>query len=281
MLLEQHSATRRGAILMLAAAGCASAPKPRSYLTLPLDHEGRPESNPYVVNVRRGDRAIALLGVIHSRNPSDPLFVALENAFNAFTPHCLVHENVASRELQSRAAAIAAGGDIGFTAHLAHQRGVPMRSGDLAEAEEFPVLAARAGIEAALVFLTAQRLVAGLNGNLKSAGQEYPAFYREYLVANGLPDIPIHQTWDGFRGSFERIVGYAPEARAWDYDIASPLVDRGPLNRVSRLSHHLRDERLCAVVRKMSAAHRRVMVVFGAWHVLAIDPLASSGALFG
>jgi hypothetical protein len=266
---------------MLAAAGCTSAPKPRSYLMLPLDAEGRPKSNPYVVSVRRNERAISLLGVIHSRDPADPIFAAIESVFEEFAPDCLVHENVAPQALGSREAAIAAAGDIGFAAHLAHLRGLSMRSGDLPEAEEFPLLAERVGAEAALVFLTAQRLIIGMNGNLAASASEYPEFYRTYLVANGLPDAPTHWSWDGFAAAFERIVGYPLDARPWDYDIASPLRNRGPLNQLSRLSHQLRDERLCDVIREMSATNRRVMVVFGAWHVLAIESLARSGVLFG
>jgi hypothetical protein len=273
--------TRRGALFVLLAASCSSAPKPLSYLTLPLDAEGRPASNPYVVRVRRNERAISLLGVIHSRDPEDPMFAAIESAFEEFAPDCLVHENVAPPALESREAAIRAAGDIGFAAHLAHLRGLPMRSGDLPESQEFPLLAERAGTEAALVLLTAQRLIVGMNGNLAASASEYPEFYRTYLVANGLPDAPTHRSWDGFAAAFERIVGYPLDARPWDYDIASPLRSRGPLNQLSRLSHQLRDERLCDVIREMSATNRRVMVVFGAWHVLAIEPLARSGVLFG
>lgn len=273
--------TRRGALLMLAAAGCASTAHPRSYLNLPLNGEGRPATNPYEVTVRNGERAIALVGVVHSRDPSDPLFDALERAFDAFGPDCLVHENVAPRALDDRQAAIAAAGDIGFAAHLAHVRGIPMRSGDLPEAEEFPLLAERAGVEAALVFLTAQRLIVGMGGDLAASASEYGAFHRTYLVANGLPDIPAHRSWEGFALAFERVVGHAPHLRPFDYDTASPLVDAGPLNQVSRISHQLRDQRLCSVIREVSATHLRIMVVFGAWHILAIEPLAQSGALFG
>ncbi|MBY0566567.1 MAG: hypothetical protein K2P70_04615 [Hyphomonadaceae bacterium] len=273
--------SRRWALLLLAAAGCAGMNRPRSYLELPLDSEGRPSENPYVVTVQNGARAIALLGVVHSRDPADPLFDALERAFAAFAPDCLVHENVAPRALGDRQAAIAAAGDIGFAAHLAYVRGIPMRSGDLREAEEFPLLAERSGVEAALVFLTAQRLIVGMGGDLGASANEYAEFHRTYLVANGLPDNPAHRSWSGFEAAFERVVGYPPSTRPWNYEMASPLVERGPLNHLARLSHELRDQRLCSVIREMSTAHPRVMVVFGAWHILAIEPLAKSGALFG
>lgn len=267
--------SRRSVCLAFALSGCAITSRPRSYLDLPVATDGSPRQNPYIVRLERKDRSLLLLGVVHTRDPNAPLFGVLEREFIDFAPDILIHENQAPSELDDRNKSISSGGDIGFVTHLAHKRGVPYVSGDLSEDQEFPLLASRGGVEPALVFLTAQRLITGMNGDLSMAASEYQGFYEEYLVANKFPRREQHATWKGFSAAFERVQKRPLYGREWDYEIASPLREHGPLNVMSRLSHRLRDDHLLDVIAKKLALHKRILVVFGAWHVLAIEPVVS------
>lgn len=274
--------SRRTALGGVAASLAAcSVSRPASYLDLPVDAVGRPPANPYRIEVARAGQALMLLGTIHSRDPTNPMFGAIEETFASFQPDAIVHENVAPAEAPDRDGAIRAAGDVGHIAFLARRADLPLISGDLAEREEFPQLARALGLDMALVFLVVQRLLVGLGGDLVAAEAEYPSFYADYLVASGLPQVSRHRVWPGFLDAFERIQGFALTPLTWDPEFTSPLVRRWPLNDASRRSHVLRDHRLIEVIRSSTSAYSRVLVVFGAWHILAIEPVARGMGLFG
>ncbi len=271
----------RRALLIGSLSLAACGPRPLSYLRLPVEPDGALRQNPVIIDASRDDRQLRLIGTIHTRDPSAPSLARLEQALRSFEPDVLVHENVAPGNLTSREDAITRAGDLGLSVWVARQLGAGLVSGDLLEGEEFPLLAETLGVDAALVFLVVQRLLVGLNGNLQEAESAYAEFHREYLVANGLPDEPGHRTFAGFLSAFEGVQGYALTLETWDPELTSPLKELGALNRASRLSHRARDERLVTVLRTETARHKRVACVFGGWHVLAIQPMALSGALFG
>lgn len=266
--------TRRAALAAgaLGLIGCARS-APQSYLHLQIDEEGRPPSNPYVVEAHRGGKSVMLLGVVHSRNPADPMFQAMDARLSAFQPDLIIHEGVLPSPATDRASAISQNGDLGYVAHVSRRDGVPVVSGDLPETEEFPILAAELGPDIALVLLVSQRLLVGLNGDLEVAEQEYAGFYSDHLIAFGFPQQGRHATWEGFRETFTRVQGFQLEPASWDPEFTSPLVERWPLNAASRRSHHLRDARLIETIRSSLDENDRVGVVFGAWHVMAVEPL--------
>jgi hypothetical protein len=256
----------------MAAGGCAS--QPRSYLALPVDAEGRLPSNPYVVERTNGRKHLAVVGALHSSDPRDPMYSQIESIFERVKPQLVLHESSAPRQVpDDRDQAIRTGGGIGLSAYLAKKHGAVLRSGDAPERDEFAALLRAYPAEVVLVFLTGQRFLGGYNPDLKSLAEEYPGFFSEYLVANGLPAQPGWDTWDGFLRAYESVMGSELSSTAWDPDLVSPIRDRGKLTDVARFASEYRDSRLLAAIRDGLAEHDRVVVVFGGWHVLALEPV--------
>lgn len=260
------------AMLTVAAGGCAS--QPRSYLALPIDAEGRLPSKPYVVERRIGPKHLAVIGTQHSSDPQDPMYAQIESIFDRVKPQLVLHESSAPRQVpDDRDQAIRNGGGIGLSAYLAKKHGAVLRSGDAPERAEFAALLRAYPAEVVLVFLTGQRLLGGYNPDLKSLAEEYPGFFSEYLVANGLPPQPGWETWDGFLRAYQSVTGSELSSAAWDPDLVSPIRDRGKLAEVARFASEYRDSRLLAAIRDGLAEYDRVVVVFGGWHVLALEPM--------
>ena len=258
--------------LALAAAACSPAVSPRSYLDLPLARDGSPPARPYVVRTARCGKALLAVGVVHSRDPSDPSHAEIVRLYEAFDPTLVLHENVAPRAEASREAAIEQAGELGLVRFLTAGDRTELRSADLAEADEFRRLLDRYPAATLLVFLTGQRLLTGMASEAEAAAA-YPGFYADYLEPNGIAGDTSWRSWDGFKAEYRRVVGDDYSAERFDPDRFSPIRKIGPLNDISRYAHRIRDEQIAASLRPALGEHRRVMLVFGAWHVLALEPL--------
>lgn len=249
----------------------------RSYLKLP--EGGKSATRPYVWERKVGAKHLVVLGTRHLSNPHSPMYGDIEAVFERVRPQLVLHESQIPDDLKtmSKDAAIARGADLGFIAYLAHRRGVPIRSGDASVREEIAALLARYSAEEILVFMVAQRLIGTRrNPDLKASAAHYAAFYTDYLVANGLPKREGSDRWSGFLHEYRRLVGQPLTNKGWNPDLASPVHDNGRLSELARSTNAVRDRRLVASIERAMREHDRVLVVFGAWHVLAVEPILDS-----
>jgi hypothetical protein len=262
------------ALALLALSACSAPPGPRSYLALPLHADGSPATVPLVVEGSVCRARVMLVGTMHSRNPRDPQFARIEALYAQFKPTLILHENVTpSRPAADRDTAIRRDAEIGFMQLLAAEGAVEYRSGDLPERDEFRKLIADSDPLQLLVFLTGQRLLLGMASEAAAAA-DYPGFYRDYLVANGFPYRAAWSTWAGFKSAYRDVVGADYDPSAFDADVFSPIRNLGPLNAIARRAHSERDRHLLnEIVRAAARGQQRIMVVFGAWHVLALEPV--------
>jgi hypothetical protein len=169
--------------------------------------------------------------------------------------------------------AIERAADLGFAVYLAGRYHVPVRSGDAPVREEFKALLARHAAEDVFVFLTAQRLIGSeRNPDLKTAAAEYPGFFEDYLIGNGLPLHKGWEEWKGFLREYRRVVGRALSKTSWNPDLVSPILNSGRLSQIARTSDAFRDRYLLTSIQKALGDHDRIVVIFGGWHVLALEP---------
>jgi len=267
--------------VLVASADCASAQvaqtekQPRSYLKLPPDAYGN--RSPLLRIWERAARGkhIVVIGTTHTRDPRSPMYDRIEAIFQRVHPQLVLHEDTAPDFLKkmSRDQAIRIGAEIGFSVYLAGRYGATIQSGDASEKEEFSTLLADYPAENVLVFLTGQRLLGDRHPDLKELGRQYPAFFESYLVANGIPRRSGWETWDGFLRAYERVVGHPLTRESWDPDLVSPIRRTGILSEMCRTADAFRDRHLFAAIRVGLKDHDRVVVVFGQWHVLALEPV--------
>lgn len=248
--------------------------QPRSYLELPGSRQV--SAVPYVWERKGKTKHLIVIGSRHVRDPRSPLFDRIETIFNRIRPEVVIHENVAPEHLKTMPMdqAIKIGADLGFTVHLAERFNAQIRSGDAPEKDEFKALLAVYPAEDVFVFLTGQRLIGSVrNPDLKIAQAEYSNFYHGYLVKNGIPKREDWAQWNGFLKAYERVVGKPFTRESWHPVFVNPTVSATRLNQVARTSDVVRDRFLLASIRKALKDNDRVVVVFGAWHVLALEPV--------
>lgn len=260
--------------LALALSTPAPAAEPRSYLRLP--DGGRVAAPPHAWEWRSGNKHLLVLGTRHLTDPRAAMFDRIEAAFGRVAPQLVLHESTVPEGLGRlpRGKAIAVGADLGFTAWLAQRDGIALRSADAPPAEEMEALLAHHPAREVFVFLTAQRLIGSQhNPDLANARAQYPGFHADYLRANGLPARPGWAAWDGFAQAWRDVTGTPLSAPAWNPDDFSPVNPKARFGALARTSNGVRDRRLLAAIREALGEYDRVVVVFGTWHVLAIEPV--------
>jgi hypothetical protein len=281
ILAALPSATTAAAPVVPAALETGPLPGTRSYLALPLDATDEPARIPYVWERRAGGKHLVVVGTRHSRDPRSPMFARIEAIAARVRPQVVLHESAAPPGLESlsRDEAITVGSDVGFAVHLAAAHAAVLRSGDAPEAVEFAALLAGHPPGDVLVFLTAQRLIGNVeHPDLDAAAAQYPAFFADYLAANGVPRREGWDTWAGFLREYEHVVGEALTPASWRAERLSAVRDAGPLADMARATNAVRDSALLAAIERALREHDRVLVVFGSWHVLALEPVLD-GAL--
>lgn len=247
--------------------------KPRNYLRLPQN--GVVSPLPYVWERRSGSKHLLVLGTRHLRKAKSPMFSRLQAALTRARPQLIIHEGLVPDGLARlpRDQAIQTGADLGFTAHYAREHGVEIRSGDAPLRREIASLLKTHTAGDLLVFFTAQRLIGGGQVDEKALTSQYPGFYAE-LVREGLPRKEEWLHWRGFLSEYQRLVGKRFSPATWHGDMLDPRKNiGGRLNAVARASAAIRDRHLIDTIRSAMRQHDRVAVVFGVWHVLAIEPV--------
>lgn len=247
----------------------------RNYLELP--RLGGISNFPYVWERQRDGKHLIVIGTRHSRDPRSPMYDRIQALVERMRPDVILHEGVFPAELRSmpRDRAIEIGADLGFTVHLSTRHGIPLMSGDAPTKEEVAALLRHYPVEDVLVFLTAQRLIGSdCNPDMKSVVVEYPRFFEDYLVGNGLPRRQGWETWHGFLKAYERVAGNAFQGGdAWNPDLVNPASASGRLSDMARTLNAYRDAHLVATIQEALRKHDCVLVSFGSLHVLAVEPV--------
>lgn len=281
MKRSMHGMARSLALLMVVASpACSHAadrtdpPAQASYLR--LKDSTTLDSVPYVWERTEGPKHIVVMGTYHLLDPRSPMYQRMAAIFERVRPQLILHESTAPDDLatETRDQAIRRGADLGFTVQLARQEGILTESADAPAQEEMQALLARHPAADVFVYVVATRLVGSYrHPDLKEDASDYRAFFDAQIVGNGIPVQKGWETWDGFLRAYRQVVGHPVTATTWDPRLLDPTLNRGRLNDVARTSDTLRDRYLLAAIRRSLAKYDRVIVVFGADHVLALEPV--------
>jgi len=281
-----HVGTSLLAFLLLVTIGSESYADELAKQPAPNDYLQSKESTklpnaPYVWERESGKKHLVVLGTYHLLNPHAPMYQRMAAIFDRVQPQFILHESLAPDDLatETRDQAIRRGADLGFTVQLARQLGVPTESADAPAQAELTELLAHHLAKDVFVYLVATRLVGSYrNPDLKEAASEYPSFFHTQIIGYGVPVQQGWETWDGFLREYRQVTGQSVTAKTWDPRRLDPTLKMGRLNEVARTSDSLRDRYVLAAIRKSLRSYDRVMVVFGAAHVIALEP--ALGELF-
>lgn len=224
---------------------------------------------PYIVEVTRAGGRLVLFGSLHSSDPNDPMFTAIEHAFATLAPAFALHEGTRPAFEPEREIAIRRHGEAGLIRHLAAHAGIDTDSMDIPLAQEAAMLRREIPLSDALVFLVVRQLA---SFNRKTARMDFDAYFGEFfeLIAPPLGLRAID--WPLVTREHIRVMGRRltpPDVTGHE---TNPMLDALPTQRIARRSNRLRDEHMLARLLDATERHRRVFATVGVTHAVMLEP---------
>ena len=263
-------------ILWTTHASAQQSYKTISYLKIKVDSLGNLPTNPYIINLENKRKRLVVIGTQHTRDTSSPVFIEIEKAFKNWQPGVVINEGGnLTRTYTSRNEAIKKSGELGLVKYLADKAGIKTVNGDAPDKLEFDELTLAYSKEEALLFFASERFIfpyvfGQFSGPLAHTYDSI--FIKKYLEKEGIELAPHEKTFAYYKQLYQK---YFSEEFSLD-NINQlhfiPFSTTHHLNDIARKSKELRDVYLCQQIETQLRKHDRVLVVYGGWHVLAIEP---------
>lgn len=247
-----------------------------SYLKINVDSLGNLPTNPYIIKTQHGRKSLTVIGTQHTRDTLSPVFTAIEKAFEELRPEVVINEaGNLTHTYGSRNEAILKDGELGLEKFLADKAGIKTSNGDEPDKLEFDELSKIFSKDEALFYFASERFIfpyifGQYSGTLED---EYDNnFIKGYLEKEGIKLSETKKTLAYYKTLYRRYFGQKFSLEKMNQLNFTPFGTRNHFNAVTRKSKELRDVYLCKQIEAQLKLHNRVLVVFGGWHVLSVEP---------
>lgn len=247
-----------------------------SYLDIKVDSLGSLPKNPYVLTYKQGDKELLVIGTQHSRDTLNPMFDTIEHLFYTFKPELIINEGGnLTKTYSNRNSSIHKSGELGLEKYLADKTGIKTYNGDEPFGKEFDELSKAYSKEEAILFFGSERFVfpfafGQYEGNIDT--NYVNNFIEKDYKKNNIKLSDNEKTFEYYKFLYKKYF-----KTDFSLDTISQL-DFAPFSRrnhfcdVTRKSKEFRDRYLLMQIEEKLKNHNKVMVVFGGWHILAIEP---------
>lgn len=248
-----------------------------SYLDIKVDSMGRLPKNPYLVDLTNKSKHLIVIGTLHSRDTSNQVFKDIEKIVGQFRPELIINEGGnLTKTYNSRNEAIEEGGELGLEKFLADNIGIKTINGDMPDSLEFFELAKAYSKEEALVFFASERFILPLTyymSEIPDLDSLYkPDFIDGYLLSTGISLSKQEEDFSFYKTAYKKYFKSEFNIDSIHSDDFSPIKTRNHFCEIARKSKELRDIYVLKKIEEQLKAHDKVLVIFGGWHVLAIEP---------
>lgn len=247
-----------------------------SYLDIKVDSKGNPPNNPYVIDINKNNKRLIVIGTLHSRDTTNNMFSEIENIFNNLKPDIAINEGgQISKTYLDKNSAIVRNGETGLLKFLCDNKNIKMLNGDMPDKKEFDELVKYYSKEEALFFFASERFVLPYTywneeGNLDSL---YTSNLIEgYLVSEGIELSSEEKKFSYYKSLYKKYFNKEFNIDNINSDDFSPIRSTHHFCDIARKSKELRDKYLIQHIEEQLKHYNKVLVVFGAWHILAIEP---------
>jgi len=247
-----------------------------SYLKIKVDSFGNLPTNPYIIQKRHGRKSLTVIGTQHTRDTLSTVFTAIEKAFEEMQPGVVINEaGKLTHTYGSRNEAILKDGELGLEKFLADKAGIQTSNGDEPDKLEFDELSKIFSKDEALFYFASERFIfpyvfGQYSGTLED---EYDNnFIKGYLEKEGIELTAEEKTLGYYKTLYRRYFHQEFSLEKINQLDFTPFGTRNRFNSVTRKSKELRDVYLCKQIEAQLKLHDRVLVVFGGWHVLSVEP---------
>jgi hypothetical protein len=241
-----------------------------------VDSLGQLPRNPYIIALTKGNKQLTVIGVMHSRDTTSPVFAQIEREFNKRTPDVIINEGgVLTKTYHNRNQAIAENGEIGLEKYLADVAAIPAINGDAPFKEEFEALSSAFNEDEAILQYASERFLlpckyAAPPADLRRVYEK--DFVVDYAIKQGVKLTGRCRSFEYYKDVYKRVFGREFSLSSMDPSVFVALSDAHHMCAVTRKSKEIRDQYLLQEIERQLKEYNKVMVVYGGWHVLAIEP---------
>jgi hypothetical protein len=246
-----------------------------SYLDIKVDSLGNLPRNPYILTFNKGDKELLIIGTQHSRDTLNPMFDSIENLFNKFKPEILINEGgKLTKTYKSKNSAIEKDGELGLEKYLADKAGIKTLNGDEPFGIEFSELSQAYSKEEAILFYGSERFVfpfafGQYNGEIDT--NYINNFIEKDYKKNNIKLSDNEKTFDYYKQLYKKYFQTEFTIDTINQQDFAPFSRQHHFCDVTRKSKELRDRYLLKQIETQLQTHNKVMVVYGGWHILAIE----------
>jgi hypothetical protein len=247
-----------------------------SYLDIKVDSLGHLPKDPYVVDLQKNKKHLIVIGTLHSRDTSNQMFADIEKIFKLLNPEVAINEGgQVKSKYSNRNSAIVKNGEIGLLKFLSDNQNIKMINGDMPDDSEFYALSKNYSRDEALLFFASERFVIPYTywykkGNLDSLYKS--DFIEGYLESCSIKLTDKEKQFEYYKALYRKYFNKKFSIDSIESDDFSPIRSKHHFCEVARKSKEFRDKYLLLQIEKQLSQYDRVIVVFGGWHVLAIEP---------
>lgn len=250
-----------------------------SYLDIKVDSNGNLPRNPYIINLKDKNKQLVVIGTQHNRDTLSQMFVQIEDAFESLKPQVVINEGPSlHKNYTSRNQAILNDGELGLEKLVADRAGISTLSGDEPDNQEFEELSKIFSVDEAIVFFASERFIFPYKfGRPKnSLAEEYTNdFIKSYMEKAGIRLTEQQKQFGYYKAAYKKYFHREFDLATIDQHHFTPFGRGNHFNDVTRKSKELRDRYLLKQIAAQLKKHDRVLVIYGGWHVLAIEPALS------
>lgn len=247
-----------------------------SYLDIEVDENGNLPEVPYVLGYKKNNKELLVIGTIHSQDSSNKMFSKIEELYAAFQADVVINEGGELKQVFSdRNTAIQKDGELGLIKYLCDQEGVKTQNGDISFKQEFDELEKVYGREKTYFYYTTERFILPIKywGGEEPLDELYQSdFIDSYLVPSGIILTEKEQDIQYYKKLYRQYFNKPFELSHMKSNDFSPIKEGHLFCEIARQSKVIRDHHLMTEIEKSLEVHDRVLVLFGGWHVLAIEP---------
>ncbi|MEA3496238.1 MAG: hypothetical protein U9R42_09410 [Bacteroidota bacterium] len=247
-----------------------------SYLDIKVDSLGNLPKVPYVVDLNKNNKRLIVVGTLHSRDTTNNMFSEIEKIFIDFKPEIAINEGGQITKIYSdKNSAIIKNGETGLLKYLCDKQNIKMLNGDMPDKKEFYELETYYSKDEILFFFASERFVLpytywGKKGNLDSLYKSN--LIEGYLVSEGIKLTSEEKQFSYYKSLYKRYFKKEFNIDSIKSDDFSPIRNTNHFCEIARKSKELRDKYLIQQIEKQLENYDKVLVVFGGWHILAIEP---------
>lgn len=271
-------------LIIIGAQSCSSSNKINqsqayefvSYLEIDIDERGNLPEVPYVLNIKNNNKELLVIGVMHSQDSTNIMFKEIENLYAAFQADLVINEGgELKQEFLNKNTAIHKDGELGLIKYLCDQDGIKTQNGDISFRQEFDELEKVYGREKTYFYYTSERFILPIKywGGEDQLEELYRSdFVDSYLLPSGIELREEEKDIQHYKNLYQKFFKNPFQLSAVKSDDFSPIKENHYFCEIARQSKLIRDLHLMEQIKKSLETHDKVLVLFGGWHVLAIEP---------